>query len=99
LSLRRLSAGNVQPQPAIALSVTRRFVVAFDLVRIAASIESTREHDLGQRTMADHTSSAVVLGASMGGLLAARALSGTFQRVTIVERDPARPLRAVDALP
>jgi 2-polyprenyl-6-methoxyphenol hydroxylase-like FAD-dependent oxidoreductase len=32
-------------------------------------------------------SSAVVLGASMGGLMAARALSGHFGRVTIVERD------------
>jgi 2-polyprenyl-6-methoxyphenol hydroxylase-like FAD-dependent oxidoreductase len=32
-------------------------------------------------------SSAVVLGASISGLLAARALSGHFERVTIVERD------------
>jgi len=37
--------------------------------------------------MADHTTSAVVLGASMSGLLAARALSGTFDRITVVERD------------
>ncbi|GAA1005934.1 FAD-binding monooxygenase [Acrocarpospora pleiomorpha] len=36
---------------------------------------------------------AVVLGASMGGLLAARALSETFDRVTLLERDelPAEP--------
>jgi 2-polyprenyl-6-methoxyphenol hydroxylase-like FAD-dependent oxidoreductase len=32
-------------------------------------------------------SSAVVLGASISGLLAARALSGHFERITIVERD------------
>ncbi|WP_169948903.1 NAD(P)/FAD-dependent oxidoreductase [Microbispora sp. H11081] len=37
---------------------------------------------------------AVVLGASMGGLLAARALSETYARVTLLERDelPAEPL-------
>ena len=38
--------------------------------------------------MAGHSSSAVILGASMSGLLAARALSGAFNRVTVVERDP-----------
>jgi len=32
-------------------------------------------------------SSAVVLGASMSGLLAVRALSGHFERITVVERD------------
>ena len=32
-------------------------------------------------------SSAVVIGASMSGLLAARALSSHFERVTVVERD------------
>ena len=31
---------------------------------------------------------AVVLGASMGGLLAARVLADAFERVTVVERDP-----------
>ncbi|MFE9747425.1 FAD-dependent oxidoreductase [Saccharothrix saharensis] len=31
---------------------------------------------------------AVVLGASMGGLLAARALVGVYDRVTVVDRDP-----------
>ena len=31
---------------------------------------------------------AVVLGASMGGLLAARVLADSYRRVTIVERDP-----------
>ncbi len=43
--------------------------------------------------MARQDSSAVVLGASMAGLLAARALSSHFARVTIVERDllPDRP--------
>ena len=35
--------------------------------------------------MGDH---AVVLGASMGGLLAARVLADAYRRVTIVERDP-----------
>jgi flavin-dependent dehydrogenase len=37
-------------------------------------------------TMTSHTH-ALVIGASMSGLLAARALSGHFDRVTIVERD------------
>jgi 2-polyprenyl-6-methoxyphenol hydroxylase-like FAD-dependent oxidoreductase len=37
--------------------------------------------------MTEHTEHAVVVGASMGGLLAARALSEVFDRVTIVERD------------
>lgn len=37
--------------------------------------------------MPDQRSSAVVLGASVGGLLVARALSGHFKRVTIIERD------------
>jgi 2-polyprenyl-6-methoxyphenol hydroxylase-like FAD-dependent oxidoreductase len=43
-----------------------------------------------RRAMTGH---AVVLGASMGGLLAARALSETFERVTLIERDelPAEP--------
>lgn len=34
-----------------------------------------------------HTRRAVVLGASMAGLLAARALSETFDRVTVIDRD------------
>ena len=37
--------------------------------------------------MSHRFSSAVVLGASISGLLVARALSGHFERVTIVERD------------
>ena len=37
------------------------------------------------RKLGDH---AVVLGASMGGLLAARVLADAYRRVTIVERDP-----------
>ena len=37
------------------------------------------------RKVGDH---AVVLGASMGGLLAARVLADAFRRVTLVERDP-----------
>jgi 2-polyprenyl-6-methoxyphenol hydroxylase-like FAD-dependent oxidoreductase len=37
--------------------------------------------------MSHRYSSAVVLGASMGGLLAARALASHFARVTLVERD------------
>ena len=35
--------------------------------------------------------SAVVLGASISGLLTARALSTHFSRVTVVERDVLRP--------
>ena len=31
---------------------------------------------------------AVVLGASMGGLLAARALTGSYDRITVIDRDP-----------
>jgi 2-polyprenyl-6-methoxyphenol hydroxylase-like FAD-dependent oxidoreductase len=37
--------------------------------------------------MTGRDSSAVVLGASMGGLLAARAMSGHVARVTVVDRD------------
>ena len=37
--------------------------------------------------MSEHTDHAVVVGASMGGLLAARVLSETFASVTVVERD------------
>jgi 2-polyprenyl-6-methoxyphenol hydroxylase-like FAD-dependent oxidoreductase len=37
--------------------------------------------------MSERQSSAVVLGSSVGGLLAARALSAHFERVTIVDRD------------
>ena len=37
--------------------------------------------------MSEHTEHAVVVGASMGGLLAARALSEVYDRVTVVERD------------
>ena len=36
------------------------------------------------RKIGDH---AVVLGASMGGLLAARVLADAYQRVTVVDRD------------
>jgi 2-polyprenyl-6-methoxyphenol hydroxylase-like FAD-dependent oxidoreductase len=37
--------------------------------------------------MPEHTDHAVVVGASMGGLLAARVLSETYDSVTVVERD------------
>ena len=37
--------------------------------------------------MTEHTEHAVVVGASMGGLLAARALSEVYDAVTVVERD------------
>jgi 2-polyprenyl-6-methoxyphenol hydroxylase-like FAD-dependent oxidoreductase len=37
------------------------------------------------RKIGDH---AVVLGASMAGLLAARVLADAYERVTVVERDP-----------
>jgi len=39
---------------------------------------------VGMRKIGDH---AVVLGASIGGLLAARVLADAYQRVTIVDRD------------
>jgi hypothetical protein len=44
------------------------------------------------RKLGDH---AVVLGASMAGLLAARVLSDAYERVTLVERDalPTKPER------
>ncbi|MFD2093367.1 FAD-dependent oxidoreductase [Blastococcus deserti] len=38
--------------------------------------------------MSEHTDHAVVVGASMGGLVAARALSEAYAHVTVVERDP-----------
>ena len=44
------------------------------------------------RKIGDH---AVVLGASMGGLLAARVLADAYQRVTVVDRD-LLPERAAD---
>src|SRR5687768_10165011 len=37
--------------------------------------------------MSRRHASAIVIGASMGGLLAARALSRHFEKITIVERD------------
>ena len=37
--------------------------------------------------MSAHTDHAVVVGASLGGLLAARALSEVYEHVTVVERD------------
>jgi choline dehydrogenase-like flavoprotein len=40
------------------------------------------------REIGDH---AVVLGTSMGGLLAARVLADAYQRVTVVERDRRAP--------
>lgn len=40
--------------------------------------------------MPGRDSSAVVLGASISGLLAARALSGYFEHITVVERDALR---------
>ena len=44
------------------------------------------------RKIGDH---AVVLGASMGGLLAARVLADAYERVTVVDRD-LLPERAAD---
>ena len=41
--------------------------------------------------MSEHTEHAVVVGASIGGLLAARALSEVYDRVTVVERDVLEP--------
>src|SRR5690348_13167404 len=49
-----------------------------------------------EEPMPERHSSAVVIGASIGGLLAARVLSDHFAHVTIVERDPlpdGQPLR------
>ena len=42
---------------------------------------------------------AVVIGASMAGLLAARVLSDHFERVTIIERDPLEGLEARKGVP
>lgn len=39
-------------------------------------------------TLTEIGNHAVVLGASMGGLLAARALADAYERVTVIERDP-----------
>ena len=39
-------------------------------------------------TVHRHGTQAIVLGASMAGLLTARVLSEHFERVTIIERDP-----------
>ncbi|MGY1679301.1 FAD-dependent oxidoreductase [Geodermatophilus sp. SYSU D01176] len=41
--------------------------------------------------MSEHTEHAVVVGASIGGLLAARALSEVYDHVTVVERDLLEP--------
>jgi 2-polyprenyl-6-methoxyphenol hydroxylase-like FAD-dependent oxidoreductase len=43
------------------------------------------------RRIGDH---AVVLGAGMAGLLAARVLADAYERVTIIERDPLPPVGA-----
>src|ERR1700752_867707 len=42
---------------------------------------------LGRSSVAERSKQAVVLGASMGGLLAARVLAEFFETVTVVERD------------
>jgi 2-polyprenyl-6-methoxyphenol hydroxylase-like FAD-dependent oxidoreductase len=39
------------------------------------------------RTISQHDDRAVVIGASMGGLLAARALAEVYERITVVDRD------------
>jgi 2-polyprenyl-6-methoxyphenol hydroxylase-like FAD-dependent oxidoreductase len=44
---------------------------------------------MGQQRIGEH---AVVIGASVAGLLAARALADTYERVTIVERDELPPV-------
>ncbi len=51
----------------------------------------TEERDLAMPALGDH---AVVLGGSMGGLLAARVLADFYRNVTVVERDvlPAAPV-------
>ncbi|MEW2359196.1 FAD-dependent monooxygenase [Spirillospora sp. NPDC029432] len=48
------------------------------------------------RVIGEH---AVVLGAGMAGLLAARALSGAYERVTVVERDQEGPGRSRKGVP
>jgi 2-polyprenyl-6-methoxyphenol hydroxylase-like FAD-dependent oxidoreductase len=49
---------------------------------------------MGERRRGAVGEHAVVIGASMAGLLAARALAGAFERVTIVERDVLPPVGA-----
>ena len=44
-------------------------------------------------TMASTQRHAVVIGASMAGVLAARALTDTFDKVTLVDRDGCRTSR------
>jgi hypothetical protein len=47
----------------------------------------TSDKERGERVARQLEVGAVVLGASMGGLLAARVLAGFYDRVTVVERD------------
>ena len=55
--------------------------------RLAATNEERREMgtvQIGAQRVGEH---AIVIGASMGGLLGARALSDAYEQVTIIERD------------
>lgn len=61
-----------------------------------ARAEPSTLADHGDERMSNGRRHAVVLGASIAGLAAARVLSAHFERVTLVERDP---LDAADALP
>lgn len=54
-------------------------------VRDGPAAPHDTDGEVGMPETGDH---AVVLGASMGGLLAARVLADAYRRVTIVERDP-----------
>ncbi|GAB2976912.1 FAD-binding monooxygenase [Saccharothrix stipae] len=45
-------------------------------------------HGVGELRHSRRMTHAVVMGASMGGLLAARALVGSYDRITVVDRDP-----------
>jgi 2-polyprenyl-6-methoxyphenol hydroxylase-like FAD-dependent oxidoreductase len=70
---------------AILPVLSRHPDVAIGIVRSADHVEHRPIR--GGAAMTDLRSSAVVLGASMSGLLAARVLSQHFERVTVVERD------------
>src|ERR1700748_3450673 len=50
-------------------------------------LRPTMTRHLGRLSLAERGKQAVVLGASMGGLLAARVLAEFFETVTVVERD------------
>jgi 2-polyprenyl-6-methoxyphenol hydroxylase-like FAD-dependent oxidoreductase len=65
-----------------------------DLQFAFSSVQSQRAHRRKDMTMPELGQNATVLGASIGGLLAARVLADFYNSVTVVERDvlPDRPV-------